>query len=208
MIKALINDFAENTYIIKEKNEAVIIDPGAKIDDIKEFVESEEVEVKYILLTHGHVDHIFSVNECIDYFNCDVYIHEKERDFLFDPNLNLSSMSYKRITVKNKNKVKTFTEETSFELPYNNIDVTHNPGHTRGSSSFTYKNFVFSGDTLFKDGVGRTDLPTGSSVDLEKSINKMLNKFKDNMVVYPGHGAHTTVLTLKNTNPYYKGKQS
>ena len=207
MIKALINEFAENTYIISEKKKAIIIDPGANIDEIKEYVNNEGLEVQYILLTHGHFDHIFNLNECIEEFNCDCYIHEKERDFLFDPNLNLSSITYKRITVGNKQRVKTFTEESVFELPYQKITVTHNPGHTRGSSSFFYKHYLFSGDTLFKNGVGRTDLPTGNSTDLDKSIKKILGKFKDNCVVYPGHGAYTTILTLKNLHNY-NDKQS
>lgn len=204
MIKALINEFAENTYIISEKKEAVIIDPGAKIDDIKEFIDENELNVKFVILSHGHFDHIFSINEVLAEFDCDVYTHESERDFMFDPNLNLSSMTYKKIVVKNKSKVKTFKDNHVFEMPYNNIKVTHCPGHSRGSSSFEYKRALFVGDTLFKDGVGRTDLPTGSQTTLERSINKLLNKYKDNTVVYPGHGPHTTVLTLKNTCPYYK----
>lgn len=204
MIKTIINEFAENTYVIKEKNEAVIIDPGANIDEIKAFIDENSLVVKYVLLTHGHFDHIFSINEVIESFDCDVYCHESERDFMFDPNLNLSSMTYKKITVKNKSKVKTYKDEDEFELQFNNVKVIHNPGHTRGSSSFQYKKSVFVGDTLFKDGVGRTDLPTGSQSALERSINKLLNKFSANTILYPGHGPHTTVLSVKNTCPYYK----
>ena len=204
MVKALINEFAENTYIIKEKKEAVIIDPGAHIKDIKEFIDQEELTVKFVLLTHGHFDHIFSINEVIEEYDCDVYIHENERDFLFDPNLNLSTMGYKKISVKNKPKVKTFKDEDVFELQYNNIEITHTPGHTRGSSCIKYNKVLFAGDTIFKNGVGRTDLPTGNQTALENSINKLLNKYSDNTIVYPGHGDKTTVITLKNTCPYYK----
>lgn len=203
MVKVIKNEFAENTYIIKEKKQAVIIDPGAHIDEIKTFIDEEELNVLFVLLTHGHFDHIFSINEVMDLYDCDVYIHESERDFLFDPNLNLSSMSYKKISVTNKSKVKTFKDGGIFKLQYSDIAVTHSPGHTRGSSCFSYKRILFVGDTLFKDGVGRTDLPTGNQTDLELSINKLLNKFNDNTLIYSGHGAHSTVLTLKNTCPYF-----
>lgn len=203
MVKVIKNEFAENTYIIKEKKEAVIIDPGANIEEIKDFISEHDLEVKYVLLTHGHFDHIFSINEVLDEYECDVYIHEDERDFLFDPNLNLSSMTYKKIKVEKKQKVKTFKDKDVFKLQYAEIETVHNPGHTRGSSSFKYKKVLFVGDTLFKDGVGRTDLPTGSQTDLELSINKLLNMFGDNTLVYSGHGPHSTVLTLKNTCPYF-----
>jgi len=204
MIKALLNEFAENTYIIKEKNEAVIIDPGAKIDEISAFIKSEECDVKYILLTHGHYDHIYTLNECLETFDCDVYIHEKARDFLFDPNLNLSSLSLYKIKVTDKNRVKTFTEDTVLMVKDQPIHVFYNPGHTRGCSSFQYKHFIFSGDLIFQNGVGRTDLPTGNQIELEDSINRFLHHFKDNDVVYPGHGPHSTILTFKHTIPYYK----
>ena len=150
MIKALINQFAENTYIIKDGKEAVIIDPGAPIDMIKEFIEEQQIVVKAVLLTHGHIDHILSLNHVLDeYKDVFAYIHEKERDFLFDPNLNLSSTTYNRLVLNDKSRVKTFKDGEVFKLKYQDIEITHNPGHTRGSSSFKYKNSLFCGDTIF-----------------------------------------------------------
>lgn len=203
MVKALINEFAENTYLLIEKNEVIIIDPGASFKEIKDYLEENELELKFVLLTHGHVDHIISVNDIIDEYDVDVYINQEERDFMFDPNLNLSSQMYDKIRIQKKKNVKTFQEGDKFELGEIVIEVLHLPGHTRGCSSFKYKNRVFVGDTIFSDGVGRTDLPTGSNVDLEKSINKLLNTYSDNTLLYPGHGKHTTVLTQKNRCPYY-----
>lgn len=197
MVKTFINQFSENTYVIVEKKQAVIIDPGAKFDILDAFIKENDLTVKYIILTHGHFDHIFSVNECLEAFECDCYIHENERDFLFDPNLNLSSTTYKRISVKRKSFIKTYKDSDTFELPYNNIEITHTPGHTRGSSCLSYKHFLFSGDTIFSNAVGRTDLPTGNTQTLTKSIRKIFDKFKNNTVVYPGHGTHSTILTLK-----------
>ena len=204
MLKTFISDFTENTYVISEKKEAVIIDPGVKFEQLSDYIKENELNVKAILLTHGHVDHIFTLNECVDEFDCPVYIHENERDFLFDPNLNLSSTIYKKIVLNNKEKVITYKDNDVIEMPYNNITVLHTPGHTRGSSCFSYKHFLFSGDTLFSDGVGRTDLPTGSHKKLVDSINFMLNKLKDNTVIYPGHGTFTTVATQKSSCHLYR----
>ena len=205
MVKALINQFAENTYIVVEKKEAVIIDPGASLEEIKEYITTNDLTLKYVLLTHGHVDHIICVNDLIAEYDIDVYIHELERDFLFDPNLNLSGTMYQKIIVQSKKNVKSFKDGSIFMLGDKEIVVLHTPGHTRGSSCFSYKRVVFVGDTIFTDGVGRTDLPTGSNVKLEESINKLLNHYGDNTILNSGHGKHTTVLTQKNRNPYYHG---
>ena len=203
MVKAFINEFAENTYLLIEKQEAIIIDPGASFKEIKSYLEENEITLKLILLTHGHVDHIISVNDLINEYGIDVYINAEERDFMFDPNLNLSSQMFKKIKIEQKANVKTFTEHDTFNIGEETISILHLPGHTRGCSSFKYKNRVYVGDTIFSDGVGRTDLPTGSSVQLEQSINKLLNTYSDNTLLYPGHGKHTTVLTQKNRCPYY-----
>lgn len=203
MVKAIINEFAENTYLIIEKDECIIVDPGASLQEIKSYIEEEQLTIKYILLTHGHVDHIIGVNDLLKEYDVDVYIHETERDFLFDPNLNLSGTMYKKIVITEKKQVKTFTEQDTFMIKDEEVKVIHLPGHTRGSSAFLYKRFLFVGDTIFTDGVGRTDLPTGSNVQLEESINKLLNSFSDNTVLYSGHGKRSTVLTQKNRCPYY-----
>lgn len=204
MLKTFISEFTENTYVISEKKEAIIIDPGVKFNQLNEYIDENELIVKAILLTHGHVDHIFTINECVDAFDCPVYIHENERDFLFDPNLNLSSTTYKKIVLQNKSKVVTYKDKDKIDLPYNKISVFYSPGHTRGSSCFHYKHFLFSGDTIFNNAVGRTDLPTGSQKKLQDSINSLLNHFKDNTVIYPGHGAFTTVATEKNSCHLYR----
>lgn len=203
MVKAIINEFAENTYLLIEKKEVIIIDPGASFKEIKSYLEDNELTLKQVLLTHGHVDHIISVNDIIAEYDVDVYINEEERDFLFDPNLNLSAQMFKKIKIEQKKNVKTFTEADTFNIGEETISILHLPGHTRGCSSFKYKNKVFVGDTIFSNDVGRTDLPTGSEVQLEQSINKLLNSYSDNTLLYPGHGKHTTVLTEKNRCPFY-----
>lgn len=202
MVKVFENYFTENTYIINEQKDAYIIDPGAHVEEIRAYIETEHFQVQGILLTHGHFDHLYSINEVFDLYQCPVYIFHSERDFLFDPNLNLSSTIPKQISFRHKQYVQLLHDGDSIPIGRNTIQVIHTPGHTRGGVCYRYKRFVFSGDTLFKGTVGRTDLPTSSRVELERSLAKILKQCKDNTVVYPGHGHFTTILSEKHDNPY------
>ena len=202
MVKAIVNYYTENTYIINEQANAFIIDPGAHVEEIKAYIDEANLEVKGILLTHGHFDHLFSINEVHDLYQCPVYIFASERDFLFDANLNLSSTITKPITFKKKAMIQTLSDNDTLTLGRETIRVIHTPGHTRGGVCYQYKRFLFSGDTLFKGTIGRTDLPTASRVDMERSLKRIVSVTKDNTVVYPGHGPFTTILNEKYDNPY------
>ncbi|MCF7926069.1 MAG: MBL fold metallo-hydrolase [Candidatus Izimaplasma sp.] len=204
MIKRLTNNYTENTYIVAEGKHCYIIDPGAELEEITSILETKELTLKAVLLTHGHFDHILTLNDVLEVYDVPVYLHEDERDFLFDPNLNLSSTIYNKITVQKKNRIKTFKEGDTFNLKRNTLKVLHTPGHTRGSVGFRFNRYYFSGDTLFKNTVGRTDLPTSNKGDLEKSLKKITSKLSNNTLVYPGHGTHTTVLTEKQDNVFIK----
>jgi len=204
MVKAILNDFTENTYIINEKRECFIIDPGTNFDEIVKYIDGKEFVVLGVLLTHGHFDHIFSLNDLVKKYNAPIYIHKNERDFLFDSNLNLSSMTYKRFVLKDKELVTTVSGNDKIKLGYESIKVVETPGHTRGGVCYHYKNYLFSGDTLFKGSVGRTDLPTSNKAAIERSVNMLVTKFRDNTVVYPGHGHFTTILSEKLDNPFVK----
>lgn len=204
MVKAILNDFTENTYIINEKRECFIIDPGTNFEEIVKYIEGKEFTVLGVLLTHGHFDHIFSLNDLVKKYQAPVYIHKNERDFLFDSNLNLSSMTYKRFVLKDKEIVSTVTGSDKIKLGHDSIKIIETPGHTRGGVCYHYKNYLFSGDTLFKGSVGRTDLPTSNKTALERSVNMLVSKLRDNTVVYPGHGHFTTILSEKLDNPFIK----
>ena len=204
MVKAILNDFTENTYIINEKRECFIIDPGTNFDEIVKYIDGKKFVVLGVLLTHGHFDHIFSLNDLVKKYNAPIYIHKNERDFLFDSNLNLSSMTYKRFVLKDKELVTTVSGNDKIKLGYESIKVVETPGHTIGGVCYHYKNYLFSGDTLFKGSVGRTDLPTSNKAAIERSVNMLVTKFRDNTVVYPGHGHFTTILSEKLDNPFVK----
>ncbi len=205
MIKTIINDFAVNTYIINENKEAYIIDPGSNYLGIIDYIDRKDFEIKGVLLTHGHFDHIIAVNQLVTKYQVKIYINEKEKAFLSNPSLNMSTQFSSKIIVNNQEKVFTFNEKTKFKLGNSSIKVLETPGHTKGSVCFKYKNFLFSGDTLFKGTIGRTDLPTSNTLDIQKSIRKIVLQCSDKTVVYPGHGTATTIINEKATNPFIKG---
>ena len=107
--------------------------------------------------------------------------------------------------MNDKSTVNTFTEEDKIKLGNETIRIIESPGHTRGSVCFKYRNFLFSGDTLFKGTIGRTDLPTSNTLNIQKSIKKIIKICSDNTIVYPGHGHWTTILNEKYENPFIKG---
>ncbi len=200
MIKAIVNDFAENCYIISEGNEAFVIDPGSNYEAMKAYLDAKNLTIIGVLLTHGHYDHICGLNKLLDATDAPIYIHESDRDFLFDPTLNLSSLMADRFRVADKHRIEPITESTTFLLGKTTIRVVHTPGHTRGSVAYAYGDVLFSGDTLFKETVGRTDLPTGDHTALTQSVHRLLGAYADNTLVYPGHGPFTTIVHEKQHN--------
>ncbi len=203
MVEAIVNDFAENTYIIYNEKDAFIIDPGSNYPTMTTFLNEHQLTLKGVLLTHGHYDHIKGLNDLLSaYKQVPIYIHESERDFLFDPNLNLSTYMEKPFKVQDKHVVETINDTNRFTLGDETITVYHTPGHTRGGVSFHYKDYLFTGDCLFKENIGRTDLPTGDHETIIQSCQQLLNTLNDNTVVYPGHGPFTTIAHERLNNPH------
>ncbi len=204
MVHAIINFFTENTYIVNEDKHCFIIDPGADLKEIVSYIETEDLIVDGILLTHGHFDHILYINEVVNTYQCPVFIHEDERNFLFDPSLNLSSTISKNIVFQHKHLIETF--QTPFTIKLNDVSITayHTPGHTRGGVIYHYKDMVFTGDTLFKGTIGRSDLPTSDKKALMSSLKHIKTTFDDNTLLYPGHGSFTTLIEEKTDNQYLK----
>ncbi|MBP7792390.1 MAG: MBL fold metallo-hydrolase [Candidatus Goldbacteria bacterium] len=171
-------DFGENTYFLINNGELVIIDPGINAELLKSEISKRNLKIKYVLLTHGHYDHILSA----PYLNAVLCAHEDEKILIEDAELNLSVYATnKKIILKN---VKYFSGE-NYEIE--NFEIFHTPGHTAGSVIIKTGNNLFTGDTLFYDTVGRTDLPTGDAVKLRESL-KIFKNFDKKTVCYPGHG--------------------
>lgn len=193
-----------NCYIIHKENKALIFDPGAEGDRIINYLNENELEPKAILLTHAHFDHIGAVDQLRKTYNIDVYGHELEANWLEDPSLNRSNQFI-------GNEIKTeapdqLLEEGELTLGQFSFEVLHTPGHSPGSVAFIFHKdkFMVSGDVLFLQGIGRTDLPGGSFEVLKNSLQEKLYKLPDAYVVLPGHGENTSIGYEKNNNLYVK----
>lgn len=182
-----------NCYILAcaEGREAVIIDPGDQARKIKAVLERYKLRPSMVINTHGHYDHIGSD----DKFGVPVYSHKQEVGMLTDPRLNLSaSFSW---AYKVRSEILPLEDKQVITLDCLELEVLHLPGHSPGGIGLLMKkpraDIVFTGDTLFCQGVGRTDLPGGDQEQLERSIRERLFVLPDATLVYPGHGPQTTI---------------
>lgn len=184
-----------NCYIIadEEAKEAMVIDPGGQPEKIKEMLQILDVTVKYILLTHCHGDHIGAVLPIKKEFGGKVLIHRKESENLNNPSVTL--MPYIGMEPIELEADSRIDDEDLIHIGDIELKVIHTPGHTAGGIclySEKYK-MLFSGDTLFRGTWGRTDLPTGSMIDIMNSIEKKLIVLPEDTIVYPGHGKSTMI---------------
>lgn len=188
--------YRTNCYLVIEKDHVIIVDPGSRATKILSAI--EDLSVDAILLTHGHLDHIGAVDEIVKAKKCPVYCHKDDVEMLTDPLLNCS----KHNNIKATSKVIAIDEGKLVIGDYV-IDVFHTPGHTGGSVVYQLQDCLFTGDTLFKDSVGRTDLPTGNASQLKHSL-QLFKTLDDSLKVYPGHEDNTTIKTELVNNPFLR----
>ena len=200
MIKQIVVGLLEtNCYIFADLDakEAALIDPGSNGDDaIKPEIEKHNLTLKCIINTHGHGDHISSNKK----FKAPIYIHRLDADFLGNSSLNLSATF--GITIKSPPASRLLEDGDIIEIGRFNLKVIHTPGHTPGGISLLGEGVIFTGDTLFMGGVGRTDFPYGSYEKLINSIRKRLWNLDEKIIVYPGHGPLTTIGKEKHDNSF------
>lgn len=194
-----------NAYLLTdaELGKAIIIDPGMNPQPLLRRV--AEIQVEAILLTHAHFDHIGGVDEVRKLKGCPVYLHDLEADWLTDAKKN-GSLRWSEVTEPISSNPAEFglAEGQTLTLLGEKFKVFHTPGHSPGSVSFLWGNHLFSGDVLFKLGVGRTDLPGCSEKALMDSIQNKLYKLDGAVQVYPGHGPRTTIGYERSNNPYIR----
>jgi glyoxylase-like metal-dependent hydrolase (beta-lactamase superfamily II) len=190
--------FAANCYVLADSGtkDACLIDPGAEAELVKNFLKKEGLRLKYIINTHGHGDHIAANGS----FQVPIYIHSLDKDFLTDPDKNLSSMFLFRL--KSPEASGLLEDGQILGLGGLKLEVLHTPGHTLGSISIKVENVVFTGDTLFRSSVGRTDFDYGDEKKLYESIRGKLLILDDHVMVYPGHGDPSTIGDEKKSNPF------
>lgn len=192
-----------NCYIVHaiNSNEAVVIDPADNASKVEEYLKKNDLVCKKIILTHGHFDHITGAHELKNLTGAYVYAHEREAELLKDPKLNASARMGKEVSFIPDY---FFKDKEEFEAAGLNWQVIYTPGHTEGGVCYYLKDeeIIFSGDTLFYESIGRTDLPTGNHGMLLESINNRLMVMSDETEVYPGHGRPTTIGHERKFNPF------
>jgi glyoxylase-like metal-dependent hydrolase (beta-lactamase superfamily II) len=189
-----------NCFLIENGKECYVVDPGFETERVKRFVAEQELEVKGILLTHGHFDHICAINA----FDVPVYLHEEEVIIIND-NYNNGFAYYnmeKPYDMKDINLV-TIKEGHKFQLGDEVIETIHTPGHTLGCLCYKHGNEMYTGDTLFRDTVGRWDFPTGDLETLKKSVVNLIDKTDPNTIIYPAHYGSSTIGREKEYNQFY-----
>lgn len=189
-------------YLITDKNtgKRAVIDPGEKSQMLIDEINKGEKELEYVLLTHGHYDHIGYAKELSEMFGAKIVIGEAGKEFLYKGMLNLSDF-HKDICILKPFEGDVFLKDNdTLKLGDSTIKYITTPGHTVGCGCYIVDNNLFCGDTLFCESYGRTDLPTGSEEQMFKSLKK-LKDLEGDFNVYPGHGPFSTLEHERKYNP-------
>jgi hydroxyacylglutathione hydrolase len=195
--------FQVNNYLVvcPETKKAAIIDAGGDYELTVATANEYEAQIEYVLNTHGHLDHIAGDFDLQTKTGAKVLMHKDDEVLAnsLKEHLKLYGMPDYEVP-----RIDAFVVDGQ-EINVGNITfkVIHTPGHSKGSVCYLVKGILFSGDTLFADSVGRTDLPGGSYEELEQSIKKKLFTLEDTTIVYPGHGRATTIEEERLHNPYF-----
>jgi glyoxylase-like metal-dependent hydrolase (beta-lactamase superfamily II) len=204
--------FATNCWVISPGvgQECIIIDPGMPdiSSEVTMLIEESKLKPVAALLTHGHLDHTFSIVPLADGYGIPTYIHSEDRLFVSNPAGIHGPDLMAQLGDMNFAEPKDLRELKNAEV-INLLDMRltaiHAPGHTRGSTMFTLnEEILISGDVLFAGSIGRTDLPTGSASQMKETLIKKVLPLHDDLRVLPGHGPETTIKFERKSNPYLK----
>lgn len=201
--KLTLGMYQTNCYFLyKEGNsEVILVDPADSGEYIYDKLAEHGFEVKHILLTHGHFDHIYGCKSLKAKTDAKIYCHEAEAELLGDSSLNVSDNVGRPVMLLADEWLTDGEERTFSDMTFK---VIHTPGHTEGSCCYYFEDghILIAGDTLFCESVGRTDFPTGSSRKLISSIKEKLFLLPGDTRVYPGHGGSTTIDNEKENDPF------
>jgi len=200
----IVGDLGTNCYIVATEHgsEAIIIDPGDDAGIVMDTVAAKELDVKYIILTHGHWDHFGALKDIASETGAKVAIHKLDVQALKEPNLSLAAWLGEK-----QEEIKPDLElEEGQIIKFGELEakVLHTPGHSAGSISLLIADSLFTGDLLFYGSIGRTDFIGGSYESLIKSVREKVFTLPDHVRVYPGHGPATTVGNERKNNPFFQ----
>lgn len=181
--KLVVGLYQENCYFLIKNSDLIIVDPGDEFDIINNKIISEKLNLKAILITHAHFDHIGALEQLVNIYNVPVYYNNINNEIVYDK--------------------LTDIDEEKYEISNFSFEVIKTQGHRNDLVTYYFynENIMFTGDFLFKDSIGRTDLEYSSQSEMSKSIEK-IKKYKDNIIIYPGHGNKTTLKNEKENNYY------
>ena len=202
------NPFQENTYLIADADKnAIIIDPGmydaSEVNQLRQFIEKNELTPIKVLLTHAHLDHVFGLKGFLEIYDIPFFIHKKELPVY--ERAEATASGYGVALELPQKKYELISENETISFGGEELEIRFAPGHSPGSICFYSKEngWVVSGDVLFQNSIGRTDLPGGDTATLLNSVQTQLFTLPPDTKVYSGHGPSTTVGLEKMNNPFF-----
>ncbi len=202
------NPFSENTYVLYDKTgEGVVIDPGCfqqnEYNELETFVKTNQLTIKYILITHGHIDHVLGCTYLKKSWQTPIWLHQKEKETYDAVPTYAASYGFNQYLHTPADYY--FTNDEVISFGNSTLDIIYAPGHSAGHVAFINKEakMCIGGDILFNGSIGRVDLPGGDYDTLIKSIKSKIFTLPEDTMVYPGHGEPTTVKKEKATNPFF-----
>ena len=184
--RLVVGPLATNCYVLKSGAVLAVIDPGGDAELILTKARELGGTVKYVIDTHGHIDHIAANREVIEATGAHLLIHELDARLLAHPDGNLSSLMGMRLTSPVPSRL--LKEGDKVVVGEDEMTVLHTPGHTPGGICLLASDYAFTGDTLFVDSIGRVDFPGGSEEQMQASLNRLQAVLRKETMLYPGHG--------------------
>lgn len=198
----IVGDLGVNCYVVNDEDtkEALVIDPGANADEIITYIKKEGLQVKYVVNTHGHADHIGANQEVLAATGATLGIHEKDLPMLTDAKKKLSLFCGTPVISPKAGLL--LKDGDKLKIGQVSLDIIYTPGHSPGGICLYTGQVLFSGDSLFAESIGRCDFPGGDMQQLVENIKKKLLCLPDETIVYPGHGPSSKIGRERLRNPY------
>lgn len=197
--------FSANCYIIysEDSKKGLIIDPACPLEVIEKNIGDKGIVLEKIVLTHGHSDHIATVEELRNKYNIPVLVHKDDEPMLEDGALNFSTQMFRSPIEFKADEFMAHGDRVSLEDGFE-FEVIHTPGHTPGGVCLKFGDILVTGDTLFQGSIGRTDFPGGNFADIIESIKTKLLSLDGDTIILPGHGPHSTIANERDYNPFLR----
>lgn len=196
----VVGAFQENCYLVCQGDHAIVVDPGDNPTGIIEEIQKENLTVDAIICTHAHLDHVGAVEKLMDITGAPFCLHEADAAML--PTVPTQALMFGLSAAQPPRPTRLLKDGDTVTANGLTLEVLHTPGHTPGGICLKGDGVVFTGDTLFAGSIGRTDLPGGNHQQIIQSIKEKLMPLEDATIVYPGHGAESTIGNERRNNPF------